>query len=219
MFLTLLITISLFDIYDLLITSQHNHKRLPKSKENIVLRGGQFESAGGGQFAPARTDFYTGTGVVNLDRQTLVKVNGLSRCGSSLRYSFTIFHPQWGTLEVGTICCDNLTDSEVASNFKESRLKFQSRKQRFIDTKRWINDGQKYCIKQGLFEIEIFETSSKFCLRVNGKKSKITHDTLDLAKTRVFDIIEDGSLMKFFKDQNYDFDKHKKERRKKKNHS
>ncbi|MCX6307243.1 MAG: hypothetical protein NT040_19940, partial [Bacteroidetes bacterium] len=45
---------------------------------NIVLRGGQFESAGGGQFALARTDFYTGTGVVNLDRQTLVKVNGLS---------------------------------------------------------------------------------------------------------------------------------------------
>jgi hypothetical protein len=62
----------------LLITSQHNHKCLPKSKENIVLRGGQFESAGGGQFAPARTDFYSGTGVVNLDRQTLVKVNGLS---------------------------------------------------------------------------------------------------------------------------------------------
>jgi hypothetical protein len=78
MFLTLLITISLFDIYDLLITSQHSHKCLPESKENIVLRGGQFESAGGGQFAPARTDFYTGTGVVNLDRQTLVKVNGLS---------------------------------------------------------------------------------------------------------------------------------------------
>jgi hypothetical protein len=78
MFLTLLITISLFDIYDLLITSQHNHKCLPKSKENIVLKGGQFESAGGGQFAPARADFYTGTGVVNLDRQTLVKVNGLS---------------------------------------------------------------------------------------------------------------------------------------------
>ena len=36
---TLLITISLFDIYDLLIPSQHNHKCLPESKENIVLKG------------------------------------------------------------------------------------------------------------------------------------------------------------------------------------
>jgi len=78
MFLTLLITISLFDIYDLLIPGQHNHKCLPKSKENLILKGGQFESAGGGQFAPARTDFYVGTEVVNLDRQTLVKWNGLS---------------------------------------------------------------------------------------------------------------------------------------------
>jgi len=87
----LLITISLFDIYDLLITSQHNHKCLPKSKENIVLRGGQFESAGGGQFAPARTDFYIGTGVVNLDRQTLVKVNGLSiRIKTSLSKKNTV---------------------------------------------------------------------------------------------------------------------------------
>jgi len=77
----------LFDIYDLLITSQHNHKCLPKSKENIVLRGGQFESAGGGQLALARTDFYTGTGVVNLDRQTLVKVNGLSSPGLSKKKS------------------------------------------------------------------------------------------------------------------------------------
>ena len=85
MFLTLLITISLFDIYDLLIPGQHNHKCLPKSKENLILKGGQFESAGGGQFAPARTDFYVGTEVVNLDRQTLVKWNGLSSMSTTRR--------------------------------------------------------------------------------------------------------------------------------------
>jgi len=46
--------ISLFDIYDLLIIkNQHNHKWMQKSKENLFLRGGQFESAAGGQFAPA----------------------------------------------------------------------------------------------------------------------------------------------------------------------
>ncbi len=42
------------------------------------LRGGQFESAEGGQFAPARADFYIGTGVVNLDRRRLVNSSGFS---------------------------------------------------------------------------------------------------------------------------------------------
>lgn len=140
-------------------------------------------------------------------------------CGSNIRYSFTVFHSHWGTLEVGTICCDNLTDSEVASNFKESKLKFESRKQRFVNSKRWSTAGLKYHIKQGLFEIEIFETDDKFSLKINGKKSRIKHDTLTLAKTRVFEIIEDGQLMNFFKEQNYDFDKPKKEQRKKKNHN
>lgn len=55
-----------------------------------------------------------------------------SGCGSHLRYSFTVYHPQWGTLEVGTLCCDYLTDSKAASNFKESILRFEGRKERFM---------------------------------------------------------------------------------------
>lgn len=131
-------------------------------------------------------------------------------CGSNMRYSYTVFHPQWGTLEVGTICCDNLTDSEIASNSKESKLKYESRKRRFIDSKRWETDGQKQNIKQGLFEIEIFEAGNKFSLEINERKSKIKHNTLILAKTKVFEIIENGELMKFFKEQKEDFDKQKK---------
>jgi hypothetical protein len=33
------------------------------------------------------------------------------------------------------------------------------------------------------------------------------HETLIVTKTRLFEIIEDGSLMKFFKEQNFDFQK------------
>lgn len=132
-------------------------------------------------------------------------------CGSDIRYSFTIFHTQWGTLEVGTVCCDNLTDSQIASNLKESKLKFESRKQRFINSKRWSIEGQLHRIRQGLFDIEIIETENEFSLRINGKISrKIKHKTLIAAKTRVFEIIEDGQLMKFFKENNFDFDKKKK---------
>ena len=92
-------------------------------------------------------------------------------CGSSIRYSFTIFHKLWGTLEVGTYCCDNLTDSIVASNLKESKLKFEGRQQRFINSKRWTVEGFIHKIKQGLFNIEIFENDNQFSLKINGKTS------------------------------------------------
>ena len=138
-------------------------------------------------------------------------------CGADIIYSFTVFHQKWGTLQVGTVCCDNLTDSEIASNLKESKLKFESRKQRFTTSKRWTSNGFLHKIKQGLFDIEIFETENEFSLKINGKKSKIKHKTLLAAKTRVFEIIEDGQLMNFFKDRNYDFDKQKKNSRRKPN--
>ncbi|PIQ47264.1 MAG: hypothetical protein COW03_16085 [Cytophagales bacterium CG12_big_fil_rev_8_21_14_0_65_40_12] len=140
-------------------------------------------------------------------------------CGSDIRYSYTIFHPQWGTIEVGTVCCDNLTDSEIASNLKESKLKFEGRKQRFLNSKRWITNGQNYKIKQGVFEIEILEVEEYFSLKINGKISKIKHETLTIAKTKVFEIIEDGQLMKFFKGKKFNFDEKKNGQRKKKNHS
>ena len=101
-------------------------------------------------------------------------------------------------------------------NLKESKLKFESRKHRFTNSKRWTTDGLLHKLKQGLFDIEIFEIENEFSLKINGKTSKkIKHKTLTAAKTRVFEIIEDGQLMKFFKDSNYDFDKQKKSSRKK----
>lgn len=136
-------------------------------------------------------------------------------CGSDIRYSFTVFHPQWGTLVVGTVCCDNLTDSEIASNLKESKLKFEGRKERFMTSKRWTTDGLNHKIKQGLFDIEILGVENKFSLKINGKTSKIKHDTLKIAKKRVFEIIEDGQLMKFFIDNNFDFEQKKMNKRRK----
>jgi hypothetical protein len=135
-------------------------------------------------------------------------------CGADIRYSFTVYHPQWGTLEVGTVCCDNLTDSQIASNLKESKLKFESRKHRFINSKRWRFEGQLYRIEQGPFDIEIIEEENEYSLRINGKKSKkIKHKTLIDAKTKVFEVIEDGQLMKFFKENNFEFGSRNKEKK------
>lgn len=130
-------------------------------------------------------------------------------CGASIRYCFTIFHANWGTLQVGTVCCDHLTGTEIASNFKESKIKFDSRQFRFINSKRWKYDGS-HKIKQSLFVIEIFENENQFSLNINGYKSNIKHKTVEYAKIKVFEIIENGELIKFFKDNNIDLNPKKK---------
>lgn len=56
-------------------------------------------------------------------------------CGSALRHSFLIQHTKWGTMEVGTVCCDNLTSSEIATNLIESQRRYNDRLKRFVPQK------------------------------------------------------------------------------------
>ncbi len=42
-------------------------------------------------------------------------------CGASIRFVHVIYHAKWGFLDVGTLCCDNLTDTEIASNKRETQ--------------------------------------------------------------------------------------------------
>ena len=138
-----------------------------------------------------------------------------SGCSSPIRYAFTIYHENWGTLEVGTVCCDNLTDSEIASNLKESKTKYANRADRFLTSKRWTITDNIYSIKQGNFEISIIPNGNFYRLKINNKNGKIDHDTVEKAKRTVFDIIEDGQLMRFFKNQSIDIIEPKRKKREK----
>lgn len=124
-------------------------------------------------------------------------------CGTSIRYSFTVYHKNWGTLEVGTMCCDTLTCSEIASNLKESKVRFESRQKRFINSKRWLSEDKLHRIKHGQFEIEIIEAEIGCSLKINGKKGKPKHKSLIDAKIALFAIIDNGDLAAFFKDKDY----------------
>jgi len=86
-------------------------------------------------------------------------------CGALIRHSFLIEHENWGTIEVGTFCCDKLTDSKIASNLLESQTSYKSRKQRFIKSNRWKVVNNTYQIKQSSFEISIIEQGNIFLLR------------------------------------------------------
>jgi hypothetical protein len=119
-------------------------------------------------------------------------------CSSKIRYSFTVFHQNWGTLEVGTVCCDNLTSSQNASNL----IKIEGRKQRFLNSKRWIEIAGNHKLKQGLFQIEIFEIEDKYSIKINGIKSTKRYNSITDAKSKIFEIIENGQLMKSFIEKN-----------------
>lgn len=122
-------------------------------------------------------------------------------CGNSIRYSYSIFHENWGTMEVGTMCCDNLTDSKIASNLKESQTKFAARKARFIHSIRWKEEEGGHSIKHGNFEIRVFEEEGNYYLEICGYCSKTIYPRVAEAKSKAFEVIESGELVEYFKNK------------------
>ncbi|SBW05306.1 conserved hypothetical protein [uncultured Dysgonomonas sp.] len=131
-------------------------------------------------------------------------------CGSSLRYLFYIFHENWGTVGVGTHCCDILTDSNIASNLIESQKRYDERKKRFLISKRWKETDHILKIKQGVFKIEIKRHNSTYCLKINQLESKKVYKSIEDAQSKVFDIIESGELIDYFKKHGVPLENNKK---------
>ena len=136
-------------------------------------------------------------------------------CGSSLRYVFYVFHEKWGTLEVGTYCCDSLTDTQIASNLIDSQRRYDDRRERFLNSKRWKQENKIHKIRQSSFDIEIKQIGLSFYIQIQGLKSKKSYESLDDAKFKIFDVIESGELMEYFKNHNIILGQKKKEKRNK----
>lgn len=132
-------------------------------------------------------------------------------CDASIRYSYSIFHEKWGTIEVGTMCCDNLTDTKNASSLKESQTKFEARKTRFIHSNRWKIEDGVHSIKQGIFAIRIFGKGENYVLEIHRYYSKNKpYPRLEEAKAKAFEVIESGELVEYFKSKNVPLEEPKK---------
>lgn len=66
-------------------------------------------------------------------------------CGKSIRYVFLVTHKAWTSMEVGEVCCDNLTSTQVASGVMESRRRYSTRLKTFISSTRWRQNGETRC--------------------------------------------------------------------------
>ena len=116
------------------------------------------------------------------------------RCGKEIRHIFFVQHPNWEPITVGTICCDDLTGTRIAS---ESR-KFDERLVRFIKSKRWLEEEGSYLIKQKNIEIQIKPIADGYSIRMNTIQGRTIYPSLEAAKKRTFSFIETGEADVFF---------------------
>jgi hypothetical protein len=120
-------------------------------------------------------------------------------CGTDLRYLFTIYHEKWGCMEVGTICCDMLTESKSASAFQRAQKRREDRKKRFVESARWKSKNGVFKIKQMGFEVEICKKENDYIIIMNDKQGKRNYKNIMDAKVKVFSVIESGEADKYFK--------------------
>ena len=116
------------------------------------------------------------------------------RCATEIRYVFFVQHPKWEPMAVGTICCDDLTGTKLASD----KRKYDDRLKRFLKSNRWSEENGSHSIKQKRIVIQVSPISGGYRLKMNNTDGKETYETWQAAKTRAFDFIESGDADRFF---------------------
>jgi len=110
-------------------------------------------------------------------------------CGEPIRYEFTITHPEWGDLIVGTVCCDNLTGtSEASDRHKEAKAR-----RKFVSSPLWREtiNGWRRKIRGHNVRIYVFER--RVGLVVNGVAANRYFDNeLDL-RMKIFSWSKPGA--------------------------
>lgn len=119
-------------------------------------------------------------------------------CDTELRYIHLITHPNWGSLEVGTDCCDQLTGTTIASEYHREHNNRIRRRKSFIESPRWFRFNNSYSITYK----EIFLAINKikeggYRISLNNIEGKIEHTSFLDAQVWAFDFIEDGQASSY----------------------
>lgn len=103
-------------------------------------------------------------------------------------------------MSVGTVCCDNLTGTQAATDIIDSKHRYESRLTRFVDSTRWKQEGEILRIKQKGIIVQIVPFETGFKIRMNDHMGKTVYHSLTDAKTKVFESIENGKAEKYLTD-------------------
>ncbi|GFM32420.1 HNH endonuclease [Desulfovibrio subterraneus] len=125
-------------------------------------------------------------------------------CGSSLRHAYFIEHEHWQGIIVGTYCCDNLTDTTLASNHIESQNRYNRRLKTFLNSSKWFsyNDRElhsknyicSHSIDHKKHKVVIIETTIGYFLRINFVAGETNFSSFEEAKEKAFFMIESGTF-------------------------
>lgn len=119
-------------------------------------------------------------------------------CGTELRYTFVVLHPGWGSMTVGTNCCDNLTATDDASQYMDRLTKRRDKLARFVQSKRWKEgeNGISVLAESGS-KYRIQPDGAAFKIAINGRMGRKQFDSVLEARKHLFNIIESGEAAKF----------------------
>lgn len=118
-------------------------------------------------------------------------------CGTSLRYVFHIHHDHWEPIGVGTDCCDKLTGTNEATQYRKNLDRQRDRKIRFLSSKRWKLSKWGWVIRQGKRKIEIVRAGDKYRIYIDDVKGKRLFESIEFAKNFAFDLIENGKAEEY----------------------
>lgn len=117
-------------------------------------------------------------------------------CGTEIRYVFFIEHPKWNSMAVGTYCCDYLTESEEATQWR----RYIEKRKRFLSSKSWKKQADQTCvIKRDGIHIKIQKTISYFRIIANGICGKQRFENELDAKIAVFNLLEKRLIQNYLK--------------------
>ena len=135
-----------------------------------------------------------GDGWTIIGEEDLGSVDGIcDKCGTHFRHKYLVDHPKWCPIEVGTICCDNLTGTIEASEYENHLRKLQRRKMAFVNSKKWgIGPFGGVARVVGVAYWEIKAVGANWVIYCNTRRGDMSFPSVEKAKMHIFDIQENG---------------------------
>ncbi len=115
-------------------------------------------------------------------------------CQTKIKHCFLIFHPQWGTLQVGTICCDRLTTTTYATEQRN----LDKKRAHYFKSIHWqkTERGNKHRRYKGR-HILVFKRGGAYFLKIEETFGHKKFATPEEAQNHAFTIIHDGRLRSY----------------------
>jgi hypothetical protein len=107
-------------------------------------------------------------------------------CGLDITWHFTIYHPDWGEIVVGSECAENLSLGPEIKALKSFRRRLQT----FIVSPRWRPTPKGVRISHDDHSVLVYRQGKNYRLKIDDDWGELTFASENEAKERAFRKIE-----------------------------